>query len=365
MHGVAGPFARAVFCDALGADAKKALMNSVPREDFGGGHPDPNLTYAHELVARMGLGKDGDAKEVPSFGAAADGDADRNMIRGSRFFVTPSDSVAVIAAQHQSIPYFAKHGLTGVARSMPTSGALDRVAARLKMQLHEVPTGWEYFGNLMDADRIQLCGEESFGPGSNHVRGKDGQWAGLAWLSSLVAATRTSSADENQKSTKLVSVRDIVEAHWNDYGRNFYTRYDYEGVEPAKADAFMQNLRAFAASLSSGSASESKGSSSSPFGSAYTLKYADEFSYTDPVDGSVATKQGIRIVFTDGSRIIFRLSGTGSSSATIRLYIEQYEAEKSKLGQATQSALAPLVAIALRVSKMATYTGTEKPTVIT
>ena len=278
-------------------------------------HPDPNLTYAHDLVARMGLTPKGEIAEetgeggggdggggatVPDFGAAADGDADRNMVLGNRFFVTPSDSVAIIAAWAQRcIPYFKKTGLKGVARSMPTSGALDRVAEKLGVPFFEVPTGWKFFGNLMDAGKCSVCGEESFGTGSAHVREKDGLWAVLAWLSILAEANKSSSVGQ------LVGVGDVVREHWSLYGRNFYTRYDYEGVDSAAAEKVMDTLKSKTKDVTQVKS--------------FVVKTADVFEYVDPVDGSVSKNQGVRFLFTDGSRAIFRLSGTGSAGATIRM----------------------------------------------
>ena len=397
MHGVAGPYARRLFVDELGAP-ESCLVRCEPLPDFGGGHPDPNLTYAADLVARMGLppaaAAHGDAGHdaahpptpvsttPPAFGAACDGDADRNMILGPRFFVTPSDSVAILAAHAvASIPYF-KTGLKGVARSMPTSAALDRVAAALNVPCAEVPTGWKFFGNLMDAGKCSLCGEESFGTGSDHVREKDGLWAVLAWLSVLAhanhadgagaavhsalaklggavhAATHHEEAGTGStaaaSSSRLVGVEDIVRAHWATYGRNYYTRYDYENVETAKADAVMDLLKS-----KMGEVTQIR---------SFVVEKADEFCYTDPVDGSVSAHQGIRWLFTDGSRIIYRLSGTGSSGATIRIYVEQYvppSAGGDALSKDAADALAPLVKIALGLGDVAKLTGREAPTVIT
>ena len=378
MHGVAGPFAHRIFVSDLGGSAN-SLMNAKPLPDFGGGHPDPNLTYAEELVVRMGLpaasahahGSHEDEGEghshggggggehahahahhhghhgkVPDFGAASDGDADRNMILGAKFFVTPSDSVAIIAANSQFIPYFkSAGGLKGVARSMPTSAALDRVADKLGLKCYEVPTGWKFFGNLMDDGKLSVCGEESFGTGSDHVREKDGMWAILAWLSIL--AGRNESSQEGA----LVSVKDIVEEHWAQYGRNYYSRYDYEQVDSAAADKLMHTLLELIP--------QAKGQKMEGF----EVANADEFTYTDPVDGSVSEHQGIRFQFTDGSRVVFRLSGTGSVGATIRVYVERYE--RKELGLETAAAIAPLIKIALSISKMQELTGRDKPTVIT
>ena len=357
MHGVNGPYARAIFEDELGQDAS-VNMNAVPTDDFNGGHADPNLTYAKELVAIMGLDKKGDKidvgeRKVPSFGAAADGDGDRNMILGSQFFVTPSDSLAIIAAYADCIPFFkAQGGLKGVARSMPTSGAVDLVAKDLNFDLFETPTGWKYFGNLMDSKALYggkdytpfICGEESFGTGSNHVREKDGVWAVLAWLSIL--------ASENTDSSKpLVTVEDIVTKHWTKYGRNYYCRWDFEGVDKVAATAMMDKMRADTA-VNTGKVAGK-----------YTIATADDFTYVDPVDGSVATKQGIRFLMADGSRIIFRLSGTAGSGATVRMYIEQYEPKN--LSSSVADALSDLIKLALDLCDIKTFCGTETPTVIT
>ncbi|XP_034573833.1 phosphoglucomutase, cytoplasmic 2 [Setaria viridis] len=355
LHGVAGAYAKHIFVEELGAD-ESSLLNCVPKEDFGGGHPDPNLTYAKELVERMGLGKSSSNVEPPEFGAAADGDADRNMILGKRFFVTPSDSVAIIAANAvQSIPYFAS-GLKGVARSMPTSAALDVVAKNLNLKFFEVPTGWKFFGNLMDAGMCSICGEESFGTGSDHIREKDGIWAVLAWLSILAFKNK----DNLGGGDKLVSVEDIVRQHWATYGRHYYTRYDYENVDAGAAKELMANLVSMQSSLSDVNKliKEIRSDVSE-------VVAADEFEYQDPVDGSVSKHQGIRYLFGDGSRLVFRLSGTGSVGATIRVYIEQYEKDSSKTGRESSDALAPLVDVALKLSKMQEYTGRSAPTVIT
>ncbi|ERM94147.1 hypothetical protein AMTRI_Chr04g188370 [Amborella trichopoda] len=354
LHGVAGPYAKRIFVEELSAH-ERSLLNCVPKEDFGGGHPDPNLTYAKELVARMGLGKEAPKDEPPEFGAAADGDADRNMILGKRFFVTPSDSVAIIAANAvQAIPYFSS-GLKGVARSMPTSAALDVVARDLNLKFFEVPTGWKFFGNLMDAGLCSICGEESFGTGSDHIREKDGIWAVLAWLS-IIAYRNKDSLDGR----KLVSVEDIVRQHWATYGRHYYTRYDYENVDAGAAKDLMAHLVKLQASLPDVN-KFIKGIRSD----VSNIVQADEFEYKDPVDGSVSKHQGIRYFFEDGSRLVFRLSGTGSEGATIRLYIEQYEKDSSKIGRDSQKALATLVEVALKLSKMQEFTGRSAPTVIT
>lgn len=331
MHAVTGPYAREILETRLGAPAG-TVINGVPLEDFGGGHPDPNLVYAEELVAEM-FGTD-----APDFGAASDGDGDRNMVLGRNFFVTPSDSLAVLAANATLCPAYAS-GIAGVARSMPTSGAADRVAAKLGVPCFETPTGWKFFGNLLDAGKVTLCGEESFGTGSDHVREKDGLWAVLMWLN--VLARRGD------------SVEAIVRQHWAEYGRNYYSRHDYEGVDSEAANGLMAHLRATAAGLA-GTALRG-----------YTVALCDDFAYTDPVDGSVSTAQGIRILFTDGSRVVFRLSGTGTSGATLRLYVERYEADASRHDQPTQEALADLIALADDVAGIAARTGRDAPTVIT
>ena len=357
MHGVAGPFAKAIFVDALGMD-ESVLQNCEPSEDFGGGHPDPNLTYAKDLVERMGLGTQAAGEETPQFGAAADGDADRNMILGKGFFVTPSDSVAVLAANAAAaIPYF-HDGLKGVARSMPTSGALDRVAAKLEVPFFEVPTGWKFFGNLMDDGKCSVCGEESFGTGSDHVREKDGIWAVLAWLSVLAHRNK----DPEQP---LVTVEDIVREHWRTFGRNYYCRYDYEEVDADKAKGLMAHLVAQQGDMDALNKTVKELQALKRGQAGMQLASADEFEYTDPVDGSVASKQGIRFLFEDGSRIIFRLSGTGSVGATIRLYIEQYVQDPKGHSQKTESALGTLVTIALGLSDMEGKTGRKEPTVKT
>lgn len=331
MHAITGPYASKIIEQTLGAPAG-TVMNAIPSEDFNGGHPDPNLTYAKELVDIMF----GDS--APDFGAASDGDGDRNMILGNRFFVTPSDSLALLAANATLVPGYAK-GIAGVARSMPTSEAVDRVAKGLGLDCYETPTGWKFFGNLMDADKVTLCGEESFGTGSNHVREKDGLWAVLFWLNILAARKQ--------------SVQQIVEAHWAEYGRNFYSRHDYEEVASDKANELMAGLESQLSSLPG-----------KKFG-AMEVAYSDNFSYTDPIDNSVSSKQGIRIGFSDGSRIVFRLSGTGTAGATLRVYVEKYEADKSKHHIDTQQALADLIKIADEVAGIKRLTGRDEPTVIT
>lgn len=341
MHAVSGAYAKPIFVDKLGASLD-SISNGIPLEDFGHGHPDPNLTYAKDLVNILY------AENGPDFGAASDGDGDRNMILGKSFFVTPSDSVAVIAANTEAIPYF-KDGVKGLARSMPTSGALDRVAEKLNLPFFEVPTGWKFFGNLMDAGNLSVCGEESFGTGSDHIREKDGIWAVLAWLSIIAHRNKDKKPGE-----KLVSVSDVVKEHWATYGRNFFSRYDYEECESEGANKMIEYLRDIV----------SKSKAGDKYGS-YVLQFADDFTYTDPVDGSVVSKQGVRFVFTDGSRIIYRLSGTGSAGATVRVYIEQFEPHVSKHDVEAQIALKPLIDLAISVSKLKDFTGREQPTVIT
>ncbi|KAJ3298904.1 Phosphoglucomutase-2 [Borealophlyctis nickersoniae] len=336
MHGVTGPYAKRLLADELGLP-ESSSMNNVPLPDFGGGHPDPNLTYAHELVERV-------EKEGIDFGAASDGDGDRNMIVGKGAFVNPSDSVAVIAAYADAIPYFQKSGLKGLARSMPTSGAIDRVAKKKGVEFYEVPTGWKFFGNLMDAGKLSICGEESFGTGSDHIREKDGLWAVFAWLSILAHASKTN---------PNVGLNDILNKHYEEFGRNYFSRYDYEEVDTEKGAAVMKVLTEFI---------NDKSNIGKNLGG-YEVAQADNFEYRDPIDGSVSKNQGIRIIFKDSSRIIFRLSGTGSQGATIRLYVEKYAAKDYQ--KDTQSAIQDLIKIALDVSRLVDLTGRTKPTVIT
>jgi phosphoglucomutase len=336
MHAVTGPYAKEILVNRLNAP-QSSLMNCEVSETFGGGHPDPNLTYAHELVEVL-YGDLGNGIQAPDFGAASDGDGDRNMILGKHFFVTPSDSLAIIAANAALIPAY-KSGLAGVARSMPTSGAVDRVAAKLNIPCYETPTGWKFFGNLMDAGKVTLCGEESFGTGSNHVREKDGLWAVLCWLNIIAV--------------KKQSVEQIVMAHWAEYGRNVYSRHDYEAIPTDAANGVMAHIKAQFASLPN-----------HVFGR-YVVKTADDFSYIDPIDGSLSTGQGVRILFTDGSRIVFRLSGTGTEGATLRIYLEAYDADTKNHHLDAQVALAEMIQIALDISQLKQRTGRDKPTVIT
>ena len=331
MHAVNGPYSREIFLNRLGAPAD-SVMNAVPLPDFGGGHPDPNLTYAHELVEILY------GESAPDFGAASDGDGDRNMILGKHFFVTPSDSLAILTANAHLVPGY-RRGLAGIARSMPTSAAADRVAKALGIPCYETPTGWKFFGNLMDAGKVTLCGEESFGTGSDHIREKDGLWAVLFWLNIIAA--------RNQ------SVETIVREHWAKYGRNVYSRHDYEGIPNDAASGVMQLLRA--------SFTQLRGAQ---FGH-LQVKLCDDFSYTDPVDGSISSGQGVRIIFNDESRIVFRLSGTGTEGSTLRLYLESFEPDVSKHHLDTQESLATLISIALQISELRKRTGREQPTVIT
>ncbi len=331
MSAITGPYALEILERRLGA-APGTVINAEPLPDFGGGHPDPNLAHAKELVAEL-FGENG-----PDFGAASDGDGDRNMILGRNFFVTPSDSLALITANADCVPGY-KGRLTGVARSMPTSCAADKVAEKLGIEYFETPTGWKFFGNLLDEGRIVFCGEESFGSGSDHVREKDGLWAVLYWLNILAV--------------RKEPVEKIVRQHWREYGRNYYTRHDYEGIDLEAAKGLMAHVEAQLPGLIG---KQLAGSS---------VAYADNFSYTDPVDGSVSKNQGLRIGFDDGSRIIYRLSGTGTVGATLRVYIEKYEADPAKQDQDTQQALKPLIDLAAELSELHQRSGRDKPDVIT
>jgi phosphoglucomutase len=331
MSAVSGPYAKAIIEGMLGAPAG-TVINFEPREDFGGHHPDPNPVNAAELVALM------NGPDAPDFGAASDGDGDRNMIVGRNLAVAPSDSLAIIAANATLAPGY-RGGLTGIARSMPTSTAADRVAAALGIACFETPTGWKYFGNLLDAGLATLCGEESYGTGSSHIREKDGLWAVLFWLNLIAASGK--------------SVERIVHEHWARFGRNYYSRHDYEAVDAQAAERMMADLRARLDSLPGQSFGE------------FRVAQADDFVYTDPVDNAVATHQGIRIIMTDGSRIVLRLSGTGTEGATVRVYLERYEADPARHDLDTQEALAPLIAIAEEVSELKRRTGRNEPSVIT
>lgn len=331
MSAVSGPYATKIIEDILGAK-KGTVVNNIPLEDFGGLHPDPNPVNAHDLVQLM------NGKNAPQFGAASDGDADRNMVVGQNLAVAPSDSLAILAAHATLVPAY-KTGLAGIARSMPTSTAADRVAADLNIPCYETPTGWKFFGNLMDAGKVTLCGEESYGTGSNHIREKDGVWAVIFWLN-LIAVTGK-------------SINQLVTEHWHKFGRNFYSRHDYEAIDSTAANELMNNLRSGLHALVGRT-----------FGQ-YTISLADDFSYTDPIDGSVSTKQGVRIIFTDGSRIVFRLSGTGTEGATLRVYLEQYEADSTKFGIETQTALGELIKIADTIAQIKLRTNMPQPTVVT
>jgi phosphoglucomutase len=331
MSAVTGPYAKAILEGALGAKPG-TVVNGTPLPDFGGHHPDPNLVHAKELYDLMMSDK------APDFGAASDGDGDRNLVIGKGIFITPSDSVAMLAANATCAPGY-RNGLAGIARSMPTSGAADRVAAKLGIGMYETPTGWKFFGNLLDAGKVTICGEESAGTGSDHVREKDGLWAVLLWLNILAA----------RKEPAI----DIVKKHWAEYGRNYYSRHDYEEVETERATRLMDGLNGRLASLAG-----------TRLG-ALTIANADNFTYHDPVDGSTSANQGVRVLFEGGSRIVYRLSGTGTSGATLRVYIERYEPDASRHELDTQAALADLIAAADELAGIKSNTGREKPSVIT
>ena len=331
MWAVGGPYARAIIEGELGAPAG-TVVNAEPKEDFGGLHPDPNPVYADDLVARLM------ADDAPDMGAASDGDADRNMILGRGFIVSPSDSLAVLAAHAHRLPGY-RAGLAGVARSMPTSTAVDRVAKAMGMACFETPTGWKFFGNLLDAGMITLCGEESYGTGSSHVREKDGLWAVLAWLN-LVAVTGQ-------------SVEELVRGVWREHGRCVYSRHDYEGIPTERADALMTDLRGRLDSLAGQTVAEQR------------IAWADDFSYTDPVDGSVSQRQGVRVVLEDSSRVVFRLSGTGTEGATLRVYLERHEPDVARHDIPAQQALASLVALASDLARIEHHTGMRAPSVMT
>jgi phosphoglucomutase len=331
MHAVTGPYAQRIFIDMLGAPLN-SVVNVSPLEDFGGGHPDPNLIYAKPLVDIMF------GANAPDFGAASDGDGDRNMILGRGIFISPGDSLAMLAANIDRLPGY-RRGLAGFARSMPTCRAVDKVARARAVECHETPTGWKFFCNLLDAGRITLCGEESFGTGSTHVREKDGLWAVLAWINVLA-------------STGL-SVKELAQQHWKHYGRHYYARHDYDDLSGPVATQVMQEL--------SGALSAIKGQKFVD----WTVTQADEFSYQDPVDGSLAVNQGLRVVFGDDARIILRLSGTGTKGATLRLYLERYEHNESSLNWKTSDALAPLVNVAEKITRIGEITGRKAPSVVT
>jgi phosphoglucomutase len=331
MHAVTGPYGRKIFEEQLGA-LPGSVINAIPREDFGGGHPDPNLVHAHALYKRMF------SAGSPTLGAASDGDGDRNLIIGNHFFVTPSDSLAVMAANAHLIPGY-KEGLAGVARSMPTSRAVDRVADSFGIQCFETPTGWKYFGNLLDAHKITLCGEESFGTGSDHIREKDGLWAILFWLN-LIAIKRE-------------SVAQIVHKHWRQFGRDYYSRHDYEDLDSALGDRIIEQLRSGLPELPG-----------KKIGS-YAIQSAQEFRYQDPVDGGRVDKQGIIILLDDGSRLVFRLSGTGTTGATLRIYIEKFEPDPAKHDLDPQCVLADLFGAAEQLCRVRNLSGRQAPSVIT
>ncbi|MCR9136035.1 MAG: alpha-D-glucose phosphate-specific phosphoglucomutase [Alphaproteobacteria bacterium] len=331
MHAVTGPYAKAILVDELGAPAH-SVRNAIPLPDFGGGHPDPNPVWAKELMNLMS------GASAPDFGAASDGDGDRNMILGRGIYVTPSDSLAVLAANAHLAPGYAG-GLAGVARSMPTSRAVDAVAANLGIEAYETPTGWKFFGNLLDAGKATLCGEESAGTGSDHVREKDGVWAVLLWLNILAV--------------RKLSVADILRDHWRQFGRHYYSRHDYEGVDTDRANAMITALRDRLPALAGQAAA------------GMVVSVADDFCYTDPIDGSVSNNQGVRILFANGSRVVFRLSGTGTVGATLRVYLEHFEPDPENHDQDPQSALAPIIAAADELAGIAEYTGRSAPDVRT
>ena len=332
MNAVGGPYAHALLEGQLGAPAG-TVINGEPLEDFGGHHPDPNPAHATELIALMS------GQHAADFGAASDGDADRNMILGRHFIVTPSDSLAILAANATRVPAF-RDGLRGIARSMPTSCAADAVAAALGIPCHETPTGWKFFGNLLDAGKVSLCGEESYGTGSDHIREKDGLWAVLFWLNLLAVSGQ--------------SVAALVRAHWARFGRHYYSRHDWEGIPSAQADALMAALRAQLPTLGGRDC-----------GAGLCIEQADDFAYNDPVDGSLSTRQGVRLIFTNGSRIIFRLSGTGTEGATLRVYLERFEPDSRQHELPAQQALAELIRIAEDIAAIRAHCGMQAPSVIT
>ena len=331
MHAVTGPYATRLLEELLGAPAG-TVRNGIPLEDFGGGHPDPNLTYAHELAELLLEGTD------YAFGAACDGDGDRNMILGRACFVNPSDSLAVLTANATLVPGYAE-GLAGVARSMPTSAAVDVVAKQLGIACYETPTGWKFFGNLLDAGRITLCGEESFGTGSNHIREKDGLWAVLFWLNILAV--------------RGCSVAEVMAEHWSRFGRHYYSRHDYEAIASEAAHGLYDRIKAMLPQLVG-----------QPF-AGRTIATADDFAYTDPVDGSLTSGQGLRLLLDDGSRVVLRLSGTGTQGATLRVYLESYVPPSGNLAQDPQLALGDLITAIDGLAEIKRRTGMERPTVIT
>jgi phosphoglucomutase len=331
MHAVTGPYAHAILEGELGA-GPGTVVNGTPLPDFGGHHPDPNLTYAKALYDLLM------SPAAPDFGAASDGDGDRNLILGRGIFVTPSDSLAMLAANAHRVPGYAG-GLAGIARSMPTSAAADRVAARLGIRCYETPTGWKFFGNLLDAGLATICGEESSGTGSNHIREKDGLWAVLLWLNILAL--------------RRISVLDLAREHWSLYGRNYYARHDYDEVDLAAANGLMTALRDQLAGL----AATRHG--------ALAIRVADDFEYHDPVDGSDTKAQGVRILFEDGARIVYRLSGTGTVGATLRVYLERYAPAEGDLAETTQNALGDLIALSRTLAGIEPRLGRSAPSVIT
>jgi phosphoglucomutase len=341
LHGVTGPYGVRIFQDELGLPAS-STQNCKPLPDFGGGHPDPNLTYAHSLVAAVD-------KDSIQFGAASDGDGDRNMIYGANAFVSPGDSLAIIAHHADKIPYFKKQGVFGLARSMPTSGAVDLVAKKKGLDCYEVPTGWKFFCNLFDSDKLSICGEESFGTGSNHIREKDGVWAVVAWLNIIAAVAKELPSGEEP------SISNIQKEFWKEYGRTFFTRYDFENVD---SDGAKKLVDGFEAKINSGSfvGSDVAGRK---------VTDAGNFSYTDPVDGSVAKNQGLYAKFDDGSRIVVRLSGTGSSGATIRLYVEKHTSDPSKYSLDAQDYLKDNINLAVKLLDFKGFVGKEEPDVKT
>jgi phosphoglucomutase len=330
MNAVTGPYAREIFERRLGAPSGTAV-NAVPLPDFGGNHPDPNPTYAAELIGAIA------AADGPDFGAASDGDGDRNMVVGRDGPIGPSDSLAILAANARLVPWF-RDGLPGVARSMPTSRAVDRVAASLGIDCYETPTGWKYFGSLLDAGRIALCGEESAGTGANHIREKDGVWAVLFWLNIL--AVRGQPASE------------IVADHWRRYGRHYYARHDYESLPADAANRLIERLRTALPTLRDRRIGE------------YTVSKADDFTYADPIDGSVAPRQGIRVEFAEGARIVYRLSGTGTEGATLRVYLEQFEPDSARHAVPSETALASLAAVAASLAQIVEMVGRSHPSVV-